>query len=73
MTTRVPLVRTAARSLSQSGAGTGGAGQTVVGLDPLGVDAEFGESVDPGGEILSVGGAAGVSDQEFRHDQECSV
>jgi hypothetical protein len=35
----------------------------VVDVDPLGFDAERGETVALGGQVLFLGGASGVSDQ----------
>ena len=39
----------------------------MVDVDPLGRDAERGEGVALSGEVLGVGGAAGVADQQSGH------
>ena len=49
--------------LAEPGPLTVGSRQAVVHVDPLKGDAELGESVSLGGEILLLGGAAGVSNQ----------
>ena len=47
-------------ALRGPGAGSVGAPQTVVDVDPAGLDPERGERVTLGGEVLRVGGADGV-------------
>ena len=44
-----------------------GAGQSLVQVDPVGGDAESGEGLALGDEVLGVGGAAGVADQRGGH------
>jgi hypothetical protein len=46
--------------LTQPGTGAVGAGEAVVGVDPVRLHAERGQGVALGSEILGVGGAAGV-------------
>lgn len=59
--------------LVETGAGPVRAGQTVIGVDPLRDDAEFFEGGLLRGEVLFVGGAAGVADQGRRHDRICTL
>jgi hypothetical protein len=48
-----------------------GAREAVVDVDALGLDAEGSEGVALGGEILGVGGDAGVTDLESGHSPKC--
>jgi hypothetical protein len=48
-----------------------GAREAVVDVDALGLDAEGSEGVALGGEILGVGGDAGVTDLESGHAPKC--
>src|ERR1700722_14586996 len=50
----------------QAGAGATGAGQALVEVDPVVRDAERGQGLALGGEVLQDGGAPGVAD-EFAH------
>jgi hypothetical protein len=54
------------RSASNS-ASVASAGQAVVDVDPFGLNAEPGERVTLGGEVLGVGGDARVADQQLGH------
>ena len=58
--------------LIEARAGAVGAGEPVVKVDALLRDAELAEPVALGGEVLVVGGAAGVADQGLGHDPECT-
>jgi hypothetical protein len=49
--------------LAEAGSVAVGAGEAVVDVDPVGLDAEFGEGVALGGEVLAVGGDPRVADQ----------
>src|SRR6266705_6606155 len=71
-TTRVSPSRTAARAWSRPGTGAVGAGEAVVEVDPLLGNAEFGQPLLLGGEVLFVGGAAGVADQGLGHGRGCT-
>lgn len=51
------------QGLIQAGAFPVGAGKAMIEVDPLLDDAELAEPVALGGEVLLVGGAAGVADQ----------
>lgn len=53
--------------LKQPGASAVGAGEPVIDIGVPGFDTECGEAVALGGEILSVGGATDVADQQSRH------
>ena len=53
--------------LVEAGAGAGGAGEAVVGVDAILGDAELQEGLSLGGQILLVGGTARVSDEGCRH------
>jgi hypothetical protein len=66
-TTRVSPARTACEGLVEAGPAAVGAGQSLVQVDPVGGDAESGEGLALGGEVLGVGGAAGVADQRGGH------
>src|SRR5258708_39014777 len=50
-----------------------GPGQSVVEVGPLFGDAELGQALALGGEVLFVSGTAGVADQGPGHDRECTV
>ena len=50
----------------QAGAGAAGAGEALIEVDPVVRDAERGQGLALGGEILQDGGAPGVAD-EFAH------
>jgi hypothetical protein len=69
-TTRVSPGWTAARAWSSPGRLRVGADEAVVEVDPLGVDAELQEGLVLGGEVLFVGGAAGVADPDSGHDRQ---
>lgn len=56
---------------AEAGACAVGASQPVVDVDPLGVDAEPGQAVALGGEVLPCGGDPGIADFDLRHS--CSV
>jgi hypothetical protein len=56
------------QGLVQAGAVAVGAGEAVVEVDPLGVDAELEQGLMLGGEVLLVGGAAGVTDPDRGHE-----
>jgi hypothetical protein len=47
------------------------AGEAVVDVDAVRLDAERLEAVALGGEVLGVGGDARVADQQFRHGSKC--
>src|SRR5450755_93518 len=51
----------------EPGPGPAGPGQTVVDVDAVRLHAERGKCVALGGEVLGVGGAAGVSDEHAGH------
>jgi hypothetical protein len=51
------------KRLTQPGPVAVGAGEAVVDVDALGLDAEGSKAVTLGGEVLGVGGDAGVADQ----------
>jgi hypothetical protein len=53
--------------LVEARAGTGGAGQAVIEIDPPAGHAEFGQSLALGSEVLGIGAASGVSDEVFGH------
>ena len=53
--------------LIEAGAGAAGAGEAVVGVDAVLGDAEIQERLALGGQVLAVGGAAGVSDEGCGH------
>jgi hypothetical protein len=59
------------QGLVKAGAFPGGAGQSVVEVDPLVTHAEFAKSVTLGGEVLFVGGAA-RNRPRFRTWSECN-
>ena len=50
-----------------------GAGQSMVGVDAVGGNAELFEGGFLGGEVLLIGGAAGVADQGCRHGEKCNA
>jgi hypothetical protein len=54
--------------LAQSGSLAVGAGQSVIDVNPLGLDPETEQSVALSGEVLLVGGASGVPDKQRAHD-----
>jgi hypothetical protein len=54
------------QGLVQAGAGAAGAGEALVEVDPVVRDAERGQGLALGGEVLQDGGAPGVAD-EFAH------
>jgi hypothetical protein len=56
------------QGLVQAGAVAVGTGQPVVEVDAVVGDAEFAQPVPLGGEVLGVGGAAGVADHGLGHD-----
>ncbi len=56
---------------AEAGTGASRAAQAVVDVDAVGLNAEPGERVTLGGEVLLVGGDAGVADQQSRHDSKC--
>jgi hypothetical protein len=56
--------------LVEAGTGAVGAGEAVVQVDAFLRDAELAEPVALGGEVLVVGGAAGVTDQGLGHGRE---
>ncbi len=58
---------------AESGALAGGAGEAVVDVDAFGRDAEPGEAVALGGEVLLVGGDSSVADQQAGHPRECPI
>jgi hypothetical protein len=53
--------------LVEAGAGAGGAGEAVIGVDAILGDAQLQERLALGGQILPVGGTARVSDERCRH------
>ena len=55
------------KGLVETGAGASAAGEAVIGVDALGVNAEVDQGQALGGEVLSIGGAAGVSDADGFH------
>jgi hypothetical protein len=61
------------QGLAQAGPVAGGAGQSVVGVDPVLGYAEGGESVLLGGEVLFIGRDAGLADDVGGHGGNCSV
>jgi hypothetical protein len=58
------------QGLVQAGAVAVGAGKPVVEVDPLGVAAQLEQGLLLGGEVLFVGGAAGVADPDRGHDRQ---
>jgi hypothetical protein len=44
-----------------------GAGQAVIDVDPLSLDAQAEQGVALGGEVLLIGGASGVPDKQRAH------
>ena len=54
------------QGLVQAGTGAAGAGEALVEVDPVVRDAERGQGLALGGEVLQDGGAPGVAD-EFAH------
>ena len=62
VTVRVSPSRTAARALVEAGPGAAGAGQPLVEIDPVLGNAERGQGLALGGEVLGQGGAPGVAD-----------
>ncbi len=52
---------------AQSGSLAVGAGQAVVDVDPVSLDAKAGQAVTLGGEVLLIGGASGVPDKQRAH------
>ncbi len=64
MTVKVSPSRTAARVQARAGPGPGGAGQLLVQVDAVGGDAEGGELLALGGEVLAGGAAPGVADND---------
>ena len=55
------------KGLVETGAGARAAGEAVIGVDALGVDAEVDQGATLRGEVLSIGGAAGVADADGFH------
>ena len=55
------------KGLVEAGARTSPAGEAVIGVDALGVDAEVDQGAALRREVLSIGGAAGVSDADGVH------
>ena len=53
--------------LVEAGAGAGGAGEAVIGVDAILGDAKLQERLALGGQVLAVGGTARVSDERCRH------
>jgi hypothetical protein len=53
--------------LTQPGTVPVGAGEAVIDLDPLGFYVERLKRVAPGGEVLRIGGDAGVPDPKLGH------
>jgi len=49
------------------------ADQPVIGVDPIGGNAELFEGGFLSGEVLFVGGAASVADEGGRHGEKCNV
>jgi len=60
------------QGLVQAGAVAVGAGEPVVKVDAVWGDAEAEQELALGGEVLFVGGAAGVADQARGHRRECT-
>ena len=58
--------------LVEAGAGAGGAGEAVIGVDAILGDAQRQERLALGRRILPVGGTAGVSDERCRHRGKCT-
>ena len=58
--------------LVQAGTGAGGAGEAVIGVDGFLGDAKLQDRLSLGGQILPVGGTAGVSDEGCRHGGKCT-
>jgi hypothetical protein len=58
--------------LAQSRSFPIGAGQPVVDVDAVYRHTERCEAVSLGGEVLSVGGNAGVADLESAHSRQCA-
>ena len=58
--------------LVEAGAGAGGAGETVIGVDAILGDAQLQERLALGRRILPVGGTARVSDERCRHGRKCT-
>ena len=52
------------QGLVQAGSGAAGAGQALVEVDPVVRDAERGQGLALGGEVLQDGGAPGVAESE---------
>ena len=59
--------------LGQAGPVAPGAAEPVVKVDPILGHAQGGEGIALGGEVLFVGGAAGVAHESRAHDYECNV
>jgi hypothetical protein len=45
----------------------------MIGIDALWADAKLFERSLLGGEVLLIGGAAGVADRDHRHGGECTI
>ena len=58
--------------LVEAGAGGGGAGEAVIGVDAILGDANLQERLALGRRILPVGGTARVSDERFGHGGKCT-
>ena len=58
---------------AESGPGTVGTGQAVVDVDALGGDAECGEGVSLGSEVLALGWRRGRSRSSMRSRGQCAV
>jgi hypothetical protein len=58
------------QGLAQASPVAVGAGETVVEVDPFGLDAELEQRLALGGEVLLVGGAAGVADPDRGHERQ---
>jgi hypothetical protein len=72
-TTSVSPARTAAKAWSEAGTGAGRAGEPTVRVDALGRNPELFKGGPLGGEVLLVGGAAGVADQGRGHGDKCTL
>ena len=58
--------------LVEAGAGAGGAGEAVIGVDAILGDTQLQERLALGRRILPVGGTARVSDERCRHGGKCT-
>jgi hypothetical protein len=64
--TSVSSAQTAGGAFGESGSVAVRTGQIVVKVDAIFIDTQFDRSLTLGGEVLGVGGAAGVADQGCR-------